>query len=240
MQRVRPADDGGAHEKVRPDQDDNPAVSIRVNAVMQEAVPAGISVILMASLLLGCAQPPAQQFDAAQKSIEAARAGGAELYATEDFTKLKDEFAQANDELAKQEQTFSIFRSYGKADELLKRVAEHAKDVETAATKGKTEAKNAAYAGEQDAVATVVSAKRLLAKAPYGKDRAAVESIRQDLSGLESALAALHDLIEKADYLGAVAQAKAIKGKGEALREEIQKAIATLKRSTPPPTPKKS
>lgn len=202
--------------------------------MMRDAVLDGMSMILMASLLLGCAEPPIQQLALTQNAIEAASAAGAEVYAKEDFAKLKEEFSQAKDELTNQEQTFSIFRSYVKADELLKKAAAHAKDVETAAAKGKVAAKAAAYEREKEAVAAVVAAKELLATAPSGKDRAAVESIRQDLSGLESHLAALHDLIEKADYLSAAAQSKAVKDKGEALREEIHKAMATVKGSTPP------
>lgn len=207
--------------------------------LLREALPVGMST-LMLGLLCGCAEPPIQQLATTQNAVEAANTAGAEAYAKEDFAKLKEEFAQAKDELANQEQTFSIFRSYVKADELLKKVAAHAKDVETAAAKGKAAAKAAAYEREKEAVAAIAAAKELLAKAPSGKDRAAVESIKQDLNGLEGNLAGLHDLIEKADYLSAETQARAVKDKGEALRGEIEKAIATVKRTAQPAKSKKA
>lgn len=207
--------------------------------LLREALPVGMST-LMLGLLCGCAEPPSQQLDIARKSVEAAQAAGADLYAAEEFTKLNQEFAQAKDELANQEQTFSIFRSYVKADELLRRVAEHATVVETEATKGRAAAKHAAYEREKEAVAVVASAKELLEKAPSGKDRAAVEAIKQDLDGLAGKLVTIHDLLEKEDYLGAQAQAKAVKEKGEALRGEIEKAMATVKKPVQPAKSKKA
>jgi hypothetical protein len=52
-----------------------------------------------------------------------------------------------------------------------------------------------------------------------------VETIKQDIGGLETSLNAVQQLIEKGDYLGAEVQAKAVKEKGAAVAEEIQHAI---------------
>jgi hypothetical protein len=56
-----------------------------------------------------------------------------------------------------------------------------------------------------------------------------VEVIKQDVAGLETSLSAVHQLIEKEDYLGAEAQAKAVKEEGAALSMEIQSAIDRAK-----------
>jgi predicted nucleic acid-binding Zn-ribbon protein len=185
--------------------------------------------LVIAGLLTGCAEPPRQQLEAAKKGVEAARFGGAEEYAKEDLTKLHEEFTQAKDEIAKQEKTLSVFRSYGKADEMLKLVAEHAKEVEAKATAKREEAKGVAYAREKEAIAVLASTEAMLAQAPVGKDRAAVQTIKQDLSELRGALGPIHDLIEKGDYLAAEAQAKALKDKGTAVDGELQKAIEKAK-----------
>jgi hypothetical protein len=68
-----------------------------------------------------------------------------------------------------------------------------------------------------------------MTKAPTGKERAAVQAIKQDLDGLETSLSAVHQSIEKGDYLGAEVQAKALKEKGVAVSEEIHNAIAKTK-----------
>lgn len=185
----------------------------------------GFACMATAMLLSGCAQPPTQQLEAAQKGVEAARAAGAAEYAKEEFRKLEQDFTLAQEEMARQEKTLSIFRSYSEADEMLTRVADAAKQVEAKAAAAKEEAKTAAIAVEKEAQTAVASAQDLLAKAPVGKDRAAVEAIKQDLAGLEAGLGTVHQLIEKGDYLGAEAQAKALKEKVAAVSEEIQQAI---------------
>ncbi len=188
-----------------------------------------IGAVAMAFLAAGCAQPPTERLEAAQKAVEAARSAGGPEYAKEDFAKLEQAFAQAKEELAKQEKTFAVFRSYADADRMLIRVAEEGKQVETKAAANKEAAKTAALTMEKEAQQAVASARELVAKAPVGKDRAAVESIKQDLSGLEEGLGAVHQLIEKGDYAGAEAQAKSLKDKGAAVSDEIQQAIEKAK-----------
>lgn len=190
---------------------------------------AGVATIL----LIGCAQPPTEQLGAAQKALDAAKAAGATEYAKEDFVALEQQFALANDELSKQEKALSIFRSYTDADKMLIKVVEAGGHVAAKAAQNKEAAKTAAVALEKEAQQVVASAKVLMAKAPTGKERAAVETIKQDLSGLETSVGAVHQLIEKGDYLGAEIQAKALKEKGAAVSGEIQNAIDKAKGKKP-------
>lgn len=182
-------------------------------------------VVLAILLMNGCTQPPIRQLEAAQKAVDDARTAGAETYAKDDFMKLELEFAVAKDELAKQETVFSIFRSYADADEMLSTVVEYGGHVAAKASQNKEAAKTAALSMEQAAQHVVASAKELMAKAPTGKERASVEAIKLDLTGLEAGLAAIHELIEKGDYLAAEVQARALKEKGVAVSAEIQNAI---------------
>jgi hypothetical protein len=184
-------------------------------------------------LLIGCAQPPIEQLGAAQKTVEAATAAGATEYAKEDFVALEQQFALAKDELAKQEKALPIFRSYSDADTMLIKVVESGGLVAAKAAQNKEAAKTAALAMEKEAQQVVASAKVLMTKAPTGKERAAVETIKQDLSGLETGVGAVHQLIEKEDYLGAEVQAKALKEKGVAVSGEIQNAIDKTKGKKP-------
>lgn len=190
---------------------------------------AGVATVL----LIGCAQPPTEQLGAAQKAVDAAKAAGATEYAKEDFTALEQQFALAQDELAKQERALSIFRSYTDADKMLIKVVESGGSVAAKAAQNKEAAKTAALAMEKEAQKIMASAKELMAKAPTGKERAAVETIKQDLSGLETSVGAVHQLIEKGDYIGAEVQAKALKEKGVAVSGEIQNAIDKAKGKKP-------
>ena len=192
---------------------------------------AGVATIL----LIGCAQPPTEQLGAAQKTVDAAKAAGAAQYAKEDFTALEQQFALAQDELAKQERALSIFRSYTDADKMLIKVVESGGHVAAKAAQNKEAAKTAALAMEKEAQKIMASAKELMAKAPTGKERAAVETIKQDLSGLETSVGAVRQLIEKEDYLGAEVQAKALKEKIVAVSGEIQNAIDKAKGKKPGP-----
>lgn len=189
----------------------------------------GLAMVVMT----GCAQPPMEQLEAAQKSVDAAKAAGATEYAKEDFTAFEQQFALAKEELAKQETALSIFRSYSDADKMLVKIVEVGGQVAAKAAQNKEAAKTAALAMEKEAQQVVASAKELMAKAPTGKERAAVETIKQDLGGLETSLSAVHQLIEKGDYLGAEVQAKAVKEKGAAVAGEIQNAIDKAKGKSP-------
>ncbi len=200
----------------------------RISHMMTAGLVAG-AVMTMA----GCAQPPVEQLEAAKKAVEAAQAAGATEYAKDDFAKLEQEYALAKDELAKQEKALSIFRSYSEANKLLIKVVEDGGRVAATAAQNKETAKTAALAMEKEAQQVIASAKELMAQAPTGKERAAVEVIKQDLAALETSLNAVHQLIEKGDYLGAEAQAKALKDKGAGVSGDLQHAIEKTKGNKP-------
>ena len=189
----------------------------------------GMALVVMTS----CAQPPSEQLDAARKAVDAAKAVGAPDYAKDDFVKLEQQFAVAKDELTKQENVLAIFRSYAEADKMLIKVVEASEQVTAKAAQNKEAAKIAALVMEKETQQVVASARELMAKAPTGKERTAVEKIKEDLGGLETSLTAVHQSIEKGDYLGAEAQAKPLKEKTAAVSLEIQTAIDKAKGGKP-------
>jgi hypothetical protein len=191
---------------------------------------AGAGLIAAMLLMNGCAQPPTEQLAAAQQAVDAAKAAGATDYAKDDFVKLEQQLAFAKGELAKQDKTLSIFRSYTDADKMLIKLVETGGQVAVKAAHNKEAAKTAVLALEQEARQAVASARDLMGKAPTGKERAALEVIKQDLTELESSFSAVHQLIEMGDYFGAEVQAKAVKEKGAAVSGEIQRAIDKAKR----------
>lgn len=191
---------------------------------------AGVGLLAALLLISGCAQPPAEQLAAAQKAVDTAKAAGATDYAKDDFVKLEQQLALAKEELAEQDKTLSIFRSYTEADMMLVKLVETGKQVEGKAAQHKEAAKTAVLALEKEAQLALAKAKDLMEKAPTGKERAALETITQDIAGLESSFSAVHQLIEMGDYFGAEVQATAVKEKGAAVSGEIQRAIDKAKK----------
>lgn len=191
---------------------------------------AGVGLLAALLLISGCAQPPAEQLAAAQKAVDTAKAAGATDYAKDDFVKLEQQLALAKEELAEQDKTLSIFRSYTEADMMLVKLVETGKQVEGKASQHKEAAKTAVLALEKEAQLALALAKDLMEKAPTGKERAAMETITQDIAGLESSFSAVHQLIEMGDYFGAEVQATAVKEKGAAVSGEIQRAIDKAKK----------
>ena len=189
----------------------------------------GIGLIAALLLMSGCAEPPVEQLAAAPKAVDAAKAAGATDYAKDDFVKLEQQLALAKEKLAEQDKTLSIFRSYANADEILVKLVKAGGQVAANAAQQKEAAKTAMLVLEQEAQLAVASAKELMEKAPLGKKRAALETLKQDIEGLESMFNAGHQLIEMGDYFGAEVQANAVKDKSEAISREIQYAIDKAK-----------
>ena len=73
----------------------------------------------------------------------------------------------------------------------------------------------------------------LVAKAPVGKDRAAVEAIKNDVEGLKSLLKQVQASIDKEDYPAAQTQAKAIHDMSQGVSVEIQNALAKVGKGKP-------
>lgn len=187
----------------------------------------------------GCAKAPTEKVAAAEKAVEEARSAGAPAYLAEDFAKLDGMLTNAKKEMADQDAKFALLRDYSKAEQLLASVQTDAPRVTAEAGKKKEEAKQAAVQAQQAAQDSVKATQDLVAKAPVGKDRAAVEAIKADAEGLTASLADVQTAIEKGDYLGAQAKAKAIQEKSQSVATEIQNALDKVKAAKGKPAAKK-
>lgn len=181
-------------------------------------------------LVAGCAKPPSDKIEAAEKAVKEAQQSGANLYAAEEYAKLEGTLAALKKETADQSGKFALFQDYGKAEQLAASTAAEATRIKTEAAKKKDEAKAAALQAQQVAQEAVSSTLQLVAKAPVGKDRAAIESIKSDTEALKASLNQVQMALDKEDYPAAQAQAKAIDEKSRAVSSEIQSALAKMKK----------
>ncbi len=190
-----------------------------------------IMMLLLAPTLLlvvGCGKAPTDKLAETEKGVLDAKLAGASAYAAEDFAKLEGMLTNAQKEIDDQNAKFMLFRDYGKAEQLLASVrAETPKLIEETAKK-KAEAKDVAFKAHDAAKEAVKRAQALVAKAPVGKDRAAVEAIKNDAKALTASLNDVQMAIDSEDYLTAQAKAKAVQDKSRALAAEVKGALAKV------------
>ena len=185
---------------------------------------AGISVMLMATLLVGCAKPPTQEMDAAKVAMDSAVAAGAGKYAVEGLKSLNDAWAAAQDEVKKQEG--KLFKNYDNAKAMIAKITADAAALKTEAEQKKEAAKEAANADAAAAAAAIAQAKALLDEAPTGKGtKAEIEALKADLAGIEGSVAEITTLISSEEYFAASDKAKLVSAKAAEISAQVQAAI---------------
>ncbi len=179
-------------------------------------------------LAVGCGKAPTDKLAETEKSVLDAKLAGASAYMAEDFAKLEGMLTNAQKEIDGQNAKFMLFRDYGKAEQLLASVRAEAPKLIEETAKKKEEAKDAALKAHDAAKGAVKQAQALVAKAPVGKDRAAVEAIKNDSKALTASLNEVQMAIASEDYLTAQAKAKAVQDKSRALAAEVKGALAKV------------
>lgn len=187
--------------------------------------PIALALVLVVT---GCAKPPTEQIEAAEKAVADAQQSGAATYVAEEYTKIEGTLSALKKEVADQDAKFALLRDYGKAEQLAVAAKADAERVKVEAEKKREEAKTAALQAQQAAQESVKATLDLVAKAPAGKDRAALEAIKADADALKASLNQVQIAIDKADYQAAQKQAEAIREKSTAVSHEIESALAKI------------
>jgi len=187
-------------------------------------------VTIVPVLMIGaaCAKAPTEKVTAAEKAVNDARATGAPKYAPEEFAKLESALTNAKSEVAEQDAKFGFLRDYEKAEQGLTVAQTEATRVSAETAKRKEEAKTGAVQAQQAAQVAVTTAQQLVAKAPVGKDRAALEAIKADIDGLATSLPDIQKTLDAEDYQAAQAKAKAVQDKSQAVSAELESALAKV------------
>ena len=192
--------------------------------IRQILVPVALSALIAA----GCAKPPSDKIEAAEKAVKEAQQSGAGTYTAEEYAKLEGTLSALKKEAGEQDGKLALFRDYGKVEQLATSTKAEGERVKTEVAKKKEEAKAGALQAQQVAQEAVASTLKLVAKAPVGKDRAAVEAIKNDAEALKASLSQVQQAIDKEDYPSAQTQAKAINEKSRAVADEIQSALSKI------------
>lgn len=190
-------------------------------------------------MLTACAKAPTEQIAAAEKAVTEAQQSGAATYVADEYAKIEGTMAALKKEVSEQDGKFALLRDYGKVEQLAAAAKSDAERVKVEAATKKEEAKAAALQAQQVAQEAVASTLALVAKAPTGKDRAALESIKTDANALKESLNQVQTAIDTADYPTAQTKAKAIHEKSQAVSQEIKAALAKIGKRKPSAAKKK-
>jgi hypothetical protein len=164
------------------------------------------------ALTAACSEPPQKEIDRAQGAIDAARAAGAERYATAEFTAATTSLRQAHEAVDQRDYRLALSRALD-ASERAQQSARQAAD-------GKARARGDAEAG----IAVTATAVQQLRSALKAAESARLPSsvltaARQAASSSESALQNARTLLKREQYLDA---RDAVNGVHEKIQAQMQ------------------
>ncbi len=189
-----------------------------------------LSIALTAVLVFSsCAKQPGTEIDAAKAAIQAVVDAKGDIYAQDELKKLNDDMQAAVDGINAQSKKF--FKKYGASKEALAQIVADADAVKALLPARIEEAKAVAETALNEAKAAWDEAKAFLEKAPKGKGtQADIAAMKADLAGLETGLGEAITSFDAEDYVGAMEKAGAIKEKAVSISDQIQAAMAKVKR----------
>jgi hypothetical protein len=186
-----------------------------------------VGLVSILALLSGCAKAPQQVVDAANAALQAAEEAQANLYVPDLYNAAKDSLNAAMEEINAQGSKFALTRNYGRAQQLLEAATKAATDAQAAVAAKKDEVMAEAQNLKTQAEAAVEETKKLLAKAPKGKEgKEVLEQMQAELSGAETALTEATSAMDSGDFIGARDKVKAALEKANSLNQELADAIS--------------
>ncbi len=186
-----------------------------------------LSAVMVLIILIGCAKAPQAALDSANAAIEAAKKAEVNVYFPAEFKAVQDTMNAALAMLENQKSKFFLTRNFKEVERLLNKVTSMAE----ALVPKMAARKEAVKAEAQGLVGTlktgIQDAKKLLARAPRGKEsKAALEAIKNDISAVEASLPEVNALLEKGDVQNAKNKLAAANQKIQSIIEELKQAIA--------------
>lgn len=187
---------------------------------------AAAATLVLASLAIACAEPPNKELHQAQGAIEAARAAGAERYATGEFTAAVEALRRADEAVQQRDYRLALNHALD-SRERAQNAAREAADAKAAA-RGHAERMLAEVTTALAAAASRMSAAEAAKVTPkaLAEPRAAIAAAQEAVQEAGSALG-------REDYLAA---RQALEGRAAAIQQatrQIDQAIA----AAPPARP---
>ncbi|MCG3158398.1 MAG: hypothetical protein DKINENOH_05040 [bacterium] len=182
--------------------------------------------IVVLMFVMGCKEAPQQLLADADAAMQAAQTAEANRYAMDLFNAAKDSLSAAQAEVEQQNSKFALLRNYDRATALLNSAIAAFKSASDAAATNKEAVRAEADTLMAQVAPKIEAAKKLMAKAPKGKEgRAALEMIQADINAVESGLSEAQNAMTSNDYLTARDKVQAAMSKIDSVIQELENAI---------------
>ena len=172
----------------------------------------GVS-ILAALLLAACGDPPNKEMDQAQGAIDAARAAGADKYATTEYTAATDALKRAQDAVAQ--------RDYRQALNEALDSREHAQNAAREGAETRAQLRGEVERDMAQIAALIAESNTRLAAASRTRSRRALETPRRELAAVNESVQKAGAAMKADDYLAARTALQGVK-------ERIERAMKAL------------
>jgi hypothetical protein len=163
-------------------------------------------VVCTIALCAACSEPPQKEIDRAQGAIDAARAAGAERYATAEFTAATTALQQAHEGVTQGDYRLALSRALD--------ASERAQQSARLAADGKARARSEAESGLIGTANAILQLRSAIKAAETARTpAAALAPARQTAASSEAALQNARALLKKEQYLDARDALKALNDK---------------------------
>jgi hypothetical protein len=175
--------------------------------------------IAAACVASACAQPPSKEMDQAQGAIDAARAVGAERYASREFSAATTALAASNEAVTQRDYRLALNHALESR--------EHAQNAAREAADARARIRGEVERSMAEITALLAQANNAISDAEAARaPRAALRNTRQALAQVNSAVQKAGAAMKADDYLAAEPLLKGMK-------EQVEKAIADLEDARP-------
>jgi hypothetical protein len=180
------------------------------------------------TLFSSCNKVPQAEIDLASSAVDSAKAVDAEHYAPEAFAALQDSMKVTLE--AVEVQKSKMFGKYSVIKEKLAFITSQASVVKEQAITHKAEMKTESDTLLAEVTVLIDGNKKLIAKAPKGKEgKAALEAIQAEMTEIEASVADAQVLYNSENYFASVDKLKSAKDKAVSISEELTAAISKTK-----------
>jgi hypothetical protein len=173
----------------------------------------------------GCATPPNKEMDQAQGAIDAARAAGADRYATIEYSAATDALKNANDAVAARDYRLALNHALESR--------EHAQNAARGAADAKARVRVEVDRAMAEITTLVTQGRTRLAAAERARGpRRLLEQTAGDLAAAEVNLQKAGEAVAEGDYLAAGAAL-------EGTKERVEQALAAIGATIPARSPQR-
>jgi hypothetical protein len=198
--------------------------SIKKVRKMKNKVLMGLAAIAMVAFLSSCGKVPQVKIDATNAAIEAAKTAEAAVYVPAEFAAVQDSMKAIMADV--EVQKGKLFKKFGPANLKLDATLALANKVAADAAVKKEEVKKEVETLMTEIKAVVEQNKTLFAKAPRGKEGAAVlEQIKTEMATIETSITEAQGLFDKGSFMDADNKVKAAKERAAGINTELKDAI---------------